>query len=82
MKLKTLKDFIVNPKSWAGAMANCGRKYTIDIEELKQEAIKHIKSTEDEKIVDDNGDIFDNPNWRADTKMMEDFFNITEEDLK
>ena len=42
-RLKTLEDFEINPKSWAGAMANAGRKYTIDIPELKQEVIKWVK---------------------------------------
>ena len=41
-KIKTLKEvlelideFKVNPKSGSGAMANAGRKYTIEIDELK-----------------------------------------------
>ncbi len=52
-ELKTLKDFKVNPKSWAGAMANAGRKYTIDIPELKQEAIKWIKEIDKCLIFDE-----------------------------
>ncbi len=68
MTLKTLKDFEVNPKSWAGAMANAGRKYTIDIPELKQEAIKWVKSPEKS--------YYTTINW------ILHFFNITEENLK
>ena len=71
-KLKTLKDFKVNPKSWAGAMANAGRKYTIDIPELKQEAIKWVKELSKDGIKE-NVSI-----W----KWTKHFFNITEEDLK
>ena len=44
--LKTLKDFEINPKSWAEAMSNAGRKYTIDIDGFRQEAIKWIKELE------------------------------------
>ena len=41
-KLKTLKDFQVNPKSWASAMSNAGRKYTTDIDDFRQEAINDL----------------------------------------
>ena len=77
--LKTLKDFEVNPKSWAGAMANAGRKYTIDIDELKQEAIKWIHvliighaSRLDEIPTEHTEDII---------KWIKHFFNIKEEEL-
>ena len=75
-KLKTLRDFEVNPKSWAGAMANAGRKYTIEISDLKQEAIKWVKKLDfccnsegfacEEEI----------------QKWIKHFFNIEEKDLK
>ena len=42
-KLETLKDFKIIPKSWASAMANAGRKYNIDIDDLRQLIIKWIK---------------------------------------
>ncbi len=76
MTLKTLKDFKVNPKNWAGAMANAGRKYTIDIDELKAEAIKWVKHWRE--LDEAKCRICNIP---TDTDFMH-FFNITEEELK
>ena len=70
-KLKTLKDFEVNPKSWAG------------VPELKQEAIKHIK--EDQKQAEFAREQGDDEllNFNLGRKSFaKEFFNITEEDLK
>jgi len=67
-ELKTLKDFEFKAKSWAGAMANAGRKYTIDLDGLKQEAIKLFKT---KKVMMMTAQEF--IHW---------WFNITEEDLK
>lgn len=49
-ELRTLKDFEVNPTSFAGAMANAGRKYTIIIDDLKREAIKIVKDKKEQLI--------------------------------
>ena len=96
MELKTLKDFEVNPKSFAGAMANAGRKYTINIEDLKQEAIKWIKFMKPlDKITSfEYGGTPEEIHQQGYRMGLEDayslkvipwinhFFNITEEDLK
>ena len=86
MELKTLKDFKVNPKSWAGAMANAGRKYTIEISDLKQEAIKWYKKLEElkksnyyNKKDDFQRNFQENPEVAL--RFLEIFFNITEKDL-
>ncbi len=91
-KLKTLKYFEVNPKSWAGAMANAGRKYTIDISGLKQEAIKWIKQNpqrdfycticEEFNCDCSSSDCFKIYHWDDVYTWIRYFFNITEEDLK
>ena len=51
-KLETLKDFKINPKSWAKAMSTAGRKYNTDIDELRQLAIKWIKRDIEESVDD------------------------------
>ena len=71
MKYKTLKDFKVNPQSFAGAMANAGRKYTIDINELREEAIKWLAT-----IRSDIWDVIYHSN-----PLFIQFFNITEKEL-
>ncbi len=72
IKLRTLEDFEFKAKSWAGAMAHAGRKYTIDIDELKQEAIKWVKDARDKDPI----------NWYVRCEIVIIFFNIIEEDLK
>ena len=72
-KLKTLRDFEIRPKSWAAAMAAGGRKYNIDLDGLRQEAIKHLKY---HKKHDDT------PSCCSLTGWIEDFFNIKKDDLK
>lgn len=91
--LKTLYDFEVKPKSWAGAMANAGRKYTIGAVELKQEAIKWIKAFEKpyhhycvicEEFDCDcmSSDCFKIYHKGDPTPWIKHFFNIKEDQLK
>lgn len=75
MELKTLRDFELNPKSWAGAMANAGRKYSIDIPELREEAIKwvhHLRKA---------NKILKKPNDTIEICWIIQFFNLKEKEL-
>lgn len=73
MKLKTLKDFDLNP---------CGSNYchSDSKESLKEEAIKWVKSWKKER----NETTIDELYWCLTYKIngFTHFFNITEEDIK
>lgn len=82
MELRILKDFEVNSKSWAGAMANVGRKYTIDIDELKQEAIKWIKCFDSDEYFETMDNTWSTGDPREVSGFLKYFFDINEADLK
>lgn len=92
MKLKTLKDLNMTYMAGMGELGNI----FVDSKELKQEAIKWVKSKEKnlpgtlhiEFFKEGGGGVFGNSGYMFDNKGAETieflihFFNITEEDLK
>lgn len=73
MELKTFEDF--------EALSNHREIDHYTLNELRQEAIKWVQSSREEKIVTEEGEVFDNP-YYVDDVLLQKFFNITEEDLK
>ncbi len=77
-KLKTLKDFSMD---YATGKLQIGKRHpvrVIDVEELRQEAIRWIKWFREEEKKNPQLKLC----WEIARNPFEIFFNITEEDLK